>query len=208
MNKPVRKSKILVLGDCGVGKTSFIYSVVSIDQKDVVLTPPCIEFYRKIYDNMSLEFIDTCGMEAYRSMPLSFIRHADFILLFFDLTSKSTFHSLPKWIDDIIDAIADRRMPVMVVGNKSDLLIENDPDSVDLNNIWDFIQKIDGLARDPKFNIDIVGYYTICAQDLRDVRNITSYIFKKIMQYHSYSTKEKLDLVRVKEKKEIKCCPF
>ena len=63
---------------------------------------------------------DTAGQERFRAITSSYYRSAVGVIIVFDLTKKSSFLSLSKWLGEV-RAYAEPETFVMVVGNKSDL---------------------------------------------------------------------------------------
>jgi small GTP-binding protein len=63
---------------------------------------------------------DTAGQEVYHSITAPYFRNAAGVLLFFDLSDRSTFQALDYWFN-LIDENT-RAMPLVnVLGNKCDL---------------------------------------------------------------------------------------
>ena len=63
---------------------------------------------------------DTAGQERFRAITSSYYRSAVGVIIVFDLTKKSSFLSLNKWLGEV-RAYAEPETFVMIVGNKSDL---------------------------------------------------------------------------------------
>ena len=59
-------------------------------------------------------------MERFHSIPASQIKKADAIVLLYDLTDTQTFTVVHDWLNKIED-IAKAHVPIVLVGNKSDL---------------------------------------------------------------------------------------
>jgi Ras-related protein Rab-8A len=117
--------KIITLGDSHVGKSSLI--VKYIDNKFSNSYVSTIGYDLKHKDinlkngeNVKLALFDTAGQERFRSLAKNFIRKANGILLVYDISDKSTFINIKKWMDNIEDEIEDK-IPIVLVGNKSDL---------------------------------------------------------------------------------------
>lgn len=76
---------------------------------------------------------DTAGTERFRSVSRSYYRGAAGALLVYDLTSHTTFTSLPSFLHDA-RALASPNLTIILAGNKADLadtgsLIDIDPGS-------------------------------------------------------------------------------
>merc|ERR1711935_1226449 len=67
-----------------------------------------------------LQLWDTAGQERFRSLIPSYIRDSSVAVVVYDTTSRASFLSSSKWIDDIRTERGDDVM-IMLVGNKTDL---------------------------------------------------------------------------------------
>ncbi|KAF2728677.1 secretion-related small GTPase [Polyplosphaeria fusca] len=70
--------------------------------------------------HMKLSLWDTAGQETYKSITRSYFRGASGALLVFDISRKNTFLSATSWLHDLRQ-IAEEKIVVVLVGNKSDL---------------------------------------------------------------------------------------
>jgi small GTP-binding protein len=61
---------------------------------------------------------DTAGQEKYRSLGPIAVRGTEIAILVFDITVKSSFHSLG---DSLVNSAGDSLRDIVVAGNKSDL---------------------------------------------------------------------------------------
>ncbi|KAI1357134.1 putative small G-protein Ras2 [Xylaria arbuscula] len=125
--------RIAVLGAEGVGKTSLtmgdsnhIYKQYNPTVEDSFIT------LKTIHDTKHcIEILDTAGQEEYASLRDNWIRQSDGVVLVYDVTSRASFTSLEQLIEQVMqvkwdpeDSVASRpsRLPIMIVGNKMDLL--------------------------------------------------------------------------------------
>lgn len=115
--------KLLVVGDYGVGKTSFINQFV---EKTFYETQPAtigIDFKTKIVKihnhKTKVQLWDTVGQEKYNSVATSLLAKANGIILMFDVTNYDSFSNLHTWIEMINDKCD--KANILIVGNKSDL---------------------------------------------------------------------------------------
>lgn len=67
-----------------------------------------------------LQLWDTAGQERFRSLIPSYIRDSHVAVVCYDITSKKSFDSLAKWVNDVRMERGDEVI-VVIVGNKSDL---------------------------------------------------------------------------------------
>lgn len=123
--------KIILIGDANIGKTSIINRYVNKVYNDKYICTIGVDFMMKsmiVNDQaIKLQIWDTAGMEKYKQITVSYYRGAQAAIVVFDLTSKSSFNSIPRWISDF----SQNRNPIfekviIIVGNKSDMLDERE----------------------------------------------------------------------------------
>ena len=124
-NQKEIKIKILTLGDFAVGKTSFITKFIDNKFSEVYLSTIGVDFKFKTQvlpngKKVKIQFIDTAGQERFHSIAYNMIKHADGILLIYDITRKETFDNVSNWIENIRENKISN-FPIILIGNKSDL---------------------------------------------------------------------------------------
>lgn len=120
----IENYKIVILGDQFVGKTS-ILNKFKYENTDEKYTPTIgIDFLTKnVYlEDKTIRLImwDTAGSERFKSLIPSYIKNANAIILAYDITSKTSFLSLEKWLSDISDKVPANAY-IIIAGNKLDL---------------------------------------------------------------------------------------
>ena len=119
------QSKIILIGDQAVGKTSIFHRFMEETFSDTYKCTVGVEYKIKslLIDNttkMELKIWDTCGQEQFRSLTKSFFRESNGAILVFDLTNRTTFEHLNDWVKDL-ENNAPPDIQVFVAGNKADL---------------------------------------------------------------------------------------
>lgn len=115
--------KVVIVGDCGVGKTALVQRFVfnKFDKHDSTIGAA---FVTKdlLADGVliKLEMWDTAGQERYRSLSPLYFRGADACLMVYDVTSGQSFADLEGWFSEF-RSMAGAAVPMVVVGNKMDL---------------------------------------------------------------------------------------
>ncbi|KAJ9645812.1 Ras- protein rsr1 [Coniosporium tulheliwenetii] len=138
-----REYHIVVLGSGGVGKSCLTAQFVQnvwIESYD----PTIEDSYRKLMEvdvstsfvctardtltsvlqqgrQVVLEILDTAGTEQFTAMRELYMKSGQGFLLVFSITSMSSLHELAELRDQIIRIKDDPRVPLVLVGNKSDL---------------------------------------------------------------------------------------
>jgi len=116
---------LATLGNSNVGKTNIINNFLGLEFSEKNLTTIGIDFKIKnvILENNSklkVKIWDTAGQERFRSMAFSFLKNIQGILLIYDLTDKSSFLSIDKWISNLENNLDMKNVPIILVGNKND----------------------------------------------------------------------------------------
>ena len=120
----IENYKIVIIGDQHVGKTSILskykYEAVEEDYAPTV----GIDFLTKnvFLEDKTIRLImwDTAGQERFKSLIPSYLKNANSIILTFDITSKNSFNSLTKWLEDIKNHVPEGVF-IVLCGNKIDL---------------------------------------------------------------------------------------
>ncbi|XP_069622248.1 ras and EF-hand domain-containing protein-like isoform X1 [Ranitomeya imitator] len=119
--------RLVLAGDAGSGKSSFLLRLCLNEFKGDITTTLGVDFQMKKLlvdgDYTTLQIWDTAGQERFRSIAKSYFRKAHGVLLMYDVTSQASFLNVRQWIDEIKNS-CDRSIPVMLIGNKTDLRTE------------------------------------------------------------------------------------
>ncbi|TFK43293.1 P-loop containing nucleoside triphosphate hydrolase protein [Crucibulum laeve] len=118
-------SKIVVMGNSGVGKTSLLhrYTQNKFDPKNTTSTSGAFFVTKKVYVNglkVRLQLWDTAGQERFRSMAPMYYRGANAALLLYDITNASTFEDIRGWLEEL-KKNCPPELIIYIVGSKADL---------------------------------------------------------------------------------------
>ncbi|KAM9999660.1 hypothetical protein ACTFIZ_008137 [Dictyostelium cf. discoideum] len=116
--------KLCIMGDGGVGKTAVTIQFIS--NHFVHYYDPTIEdSYRKqcVIDDQvyMLDILDTAGQDELTAMRDQWIRSCEGFVLVYSVTSRSSFDQIAFFKEQIIRVLDNDDVPIMMVGNKSDL---------------------------------------------------------------------------------------
>jgi len=118
------QTKILLLGDSGVGKTCLLLRFC-----DDFFTPSLVatmgidlKIKHVNLDNRTwkVQIWDTAGQERFRTLTRAYYKGAQGLLLVYDVTDETSFTNVRRWIRNI-ELHANQDVPIVLVGNKSDL---------------------------------------------------------------------------------------
>ena len=126
--------KLVVLGGGGVGKSALTIRFVTdsfLDEYD----PTIEDSYRKNalidHELALLDILDTAGQEEFSSMQDEWMRNGHGFMLVYSVTSKPTFDEIRVLRDKILRTHDTTSVPMVIVGNKCDLVDERVVDTKD-----------------------------------------------------------------------------
>ncbi|XP_019520971.1 PREDICTED: ras-related protein Rab-36 isoform X4 [Hipposideros armiger] len=119
-------SKVVVVGDLYVGKTSLIHrfckNVFDRDYKATIGVDFEIERFEIAGIPYSLQIWDTAGQEKFKCIASAYYRGAQVIITAFDLTDMQTLEHTRQWLEDALRENEPGSCFVFLVGTKKDLL--------------------------------------------------------------------------------------
>ncbi|KAI9352367.1 ras family-domain-containing protein [Pilaira anomala] len=123
-SNPLRKFKLVFLGEQSVGKTSLITRFMYDTFDNTYQATIGIDFLSKTMyledRTVRLQLWDTAGQERFRSLIPSYIRDSSVAVVVYDITSRISFQNTSKWIEDV-RAERGAEVIIVLVGNKTDL---------------------------------------------------------------------------------------
>ncbi|XP_028854610.1 ras-related protein rab7 [Denticeps clupeoides] len=120
--------KVILIGNSGVGKSSFMNRFVNHRFTNLYRATIGTDFLSKEMTvdgcSVTLQIWDTAGTERFQSLGTALYRGAHCCLLLFDVTSAASFSALEGWLKEFLlqaDPPDPASFPFLVVGNKVDL---------------------------------------------------------------------------------------
>jgi len=136
--------KLILVGDSGVGKTNILSKYLKNNFDPDSKATVGVEFGTKNIEidnkKIKVQIWDTAGQERYKSITSTYYKGAKGAFIVYDITRKSTFDNIDKWIGDLKNN-GDENMIVYLVGNKSDL------------NDMREVRKDEAMTKSEKYNI-------------------------------------------------------
>ena len=133
--------KIILIGNSGVGKTSFFrklytgefseknISTIGVEKKTYNLDINMDKDGKNVKNKFNIILFDTAGQEKFRAVTHTYYKDTDGIFLLYDITEKTSFENVKSWIDSISDSLGknkDSKYAIILIGNKFDLVEEDD----------------------------------------------------------------------------------
>ncbi|XP_028430597.1 ras-related protein rab7 isoform X1 [Perca flavescens] len=126
-NSPVTL-KIILIGNSGVGKSSFMNRYVNHRFTNMYRATIGTDFLSRTVnieeDAVTLQIWDTAGTERFQSLGTPLYRGAHCCMLVFDVTSRASFSALVEWRKEFLiqgEPPDPSGFPFIVLGNKTDL---------------------------------------------------------------------------------------
>lgn len=115
--------KLVLVGDGGVGKTTFVKRHISGEFERRYIATVGVEVHPMVfYTNhgpIRFNVWDTAGQEKLCGLRDGYYIQANCAILMFDVTSRITYKNVPKWYKDVV-RVCDN-IPIVLVGNKVDV---------------------------------------------------------------------------------------
>ena len=139
------KSKVVLLGSTGVGKTTLISRIISNSflEKPSSISAEAIRFEtEKDGKKISFTFWDTAGQEKYKSLSRMCLKGANIAIFVFDITRNYTLSELFDY-KIMIENTAPIDCKIILIGNKQDLEMDN---KISTKDIMDFGENLNSYS--------------------------------------------------------------
>ena len=197
--------KVIIIGDSGVGKTNIMSKFLKNKFMEESKATVGVEFGSKLFDlnghKIKAQIWDTAGQEKYKSITGAYFKGSKGALVVYDITQKSTYESLEKWVNDLKSA-GDPKITIILIGNKSDLE-ENRQ-----------VSKEQGEEKAKRFGCAFLETSALSGDNIDKAFNMmVKEIFEKFSNDSAEDSElesgfkgEDLKLDKVVDKKKKKCC--
>ena len=122
-----KELKVILLGECGVGKTNIILRFLKdeFDEDSITTTGSSyiMKSIKKDDITYRLNIWDTAGQEKYRSITKMFLQDASIIILVYSIVDEESFKYLDYWHKTVMDNCSSD-IVIAIAGNKYDLYYE------------------------------------------------------------------------------------
>ena len=199
MSKNLRKIKIILAGDTGVGKTTILNQYFNNIFSDKTLTTLGSEYKTKEIEikgeKIKLEIWDTPGQIRLRGITKNFIQNSDIGIMVCDITKKSSFDHLSEWYETFTNIIDVKASIIGIAANKSDLF---EKEVVHLNEIEEYGNSINCKV----FSTTATEYE--CINDM--ISELVNDFYTNFIEGKDFKVNNVTKLTEKQTKKKIKCC--
>ncbi|XP_019180020.1 PREDICTED: ras-related protein RABA5c-like [Ipomoea nil] len=116
--------KVVIIGDSAVGKSNLLSRYARDEFNLHSKSTIGVEFQTQTLEidgkEVKAQIWDTAGQERFRAVTSAYYRGAFGALVVYDITRRTTFESIPRWLDEL-KTHSDTTVARMLVGNKCDL---------------------------------------------------------------------------------------
>ncbi len=182
-NKPCLQLefKVVLLGDCNVGKTALVqWYTDKVAGSTEATVGTSVHFKQVTFEgrDVMLAVWDTAGQEKYASLGRIHSRNADAVLICYDITSRQSFDNVENWLR--LEALPDEVF-VVLVGCKSDI-----------SHFREVTTK-EGVAKAKSLRQDGVSFYETSAFSDSNVDEVFEFVLR-----HLVSMEKKIDSETIK----------
>ena len=114
--------KLVLIGDGGVGKTTFVKRHLTGEYEKRYIATVGVEVHPLKFSttrgNVVFNVWDTAGQEKLSGLRDGYYIGGQCGIIMFDVTSRITYKNVPKWHRDLIRVCEN--VPIVLVGNKVD----------------------------------------------------------------------------------------
>ncbi|MFW9773222.1 MAG: Rab family GTPase [Promethearchaeota archaeon] len=120
--------KFVIVGDHEVGKTSiirrFIERKFSADYRSTIGLNILAHKFTFQGNEINLTLWDIGAQQYFKRFRKIYYSGAEAAFLVFDITNRSSFENLKEWYDEVTEFIEEKEIPMVIVGNKTDLDVQ------------------------------------------------------------------------------------
>jgi len=188
-------AKVLVVGNVATGKTSvinrFARNKFSKDYQTTIGVDFALKRVKAGGAELNVQLWDIAGQERFAGLSRIFYTHAVAAIIVYDITARDTYEAVIKWKQDIDNKVflpSGAKIPVLLLGNKADLLEEpNSPYTAAVSN-----SEVEHFVRENNF----YAHFICSAKTGLNVKESCTHLVAKI---HSNNQAEILAAEKEKE---------
>jgi len=201
------KTKVVLVGDSGVGKTCLIQRYVNDKYSDNTESTSASTYTYKIVEykeynkSVSLDIWDTAGQELYRALARNFYLNASIGILVYDVRRKATFESIKDYWYDQLKQSGEENIVLGIAGNKCDLFQDEEVSEDEVKKYAKSIGAVFHLTS-CKESIGIDDLFVELGKKYLEVNNLIG----KTEEQKEKIVLDKKKTINNKDDKKRKCC--
>lgn len=165
--------KLVLCGDGAVGKTAirerflgrgFSSSYLMTIGADFASTEKDVEVDKNNY-KVQYQIWDLAGQTEFGSVRKTYYEGCFGSLMIFDITRPASFENLPSWIDELWDNSGRGKVPIVLLGNKSDLK-DKFPEHIRDSQIKQYVSELNSSIGKAGFFVEYVETSALTGQNI------------------------------------------
>lgn len=124
MTNLIFHSKVILIGDSGVGKSAVLSRYSRNEFSNEAKTTIGVEFatsFMNVDDkNIKVTIWDTAGQDRFRAATRAYYRNTLGAFIVYDITKRNSFENVSKWLQELKENVQND-LVITLVGNKCDL---------------------------------------------------------------------------------------
>ncbi|TXT67721.1 MAG: Small GTP-binding domain protein [Promethearchaeota archaeon] len=165
--------KFIIVGDHEVGKTSivrrFVENKFSTDYRATIglnILSHSIDF---LGNEVKFSIWDIGGQRFFQRFFQTYYAGSQAAFIVFDLTNKPSFENVVDWFNQINSALQSKELPVIIIGNKSDLEGER------VVSYQEGVEITNKLAEEGLTNVSYIETSALTGDNVKDAFRLISY---------------------------------
>ena len=171
----IYKFKFIIIGDHEVGKTSIIRRFVEkrfmADYRATIGLNIISHKFEAFGNNIILTLWDIGAQDYFRRYRKTYYNGAQAAFIVFDLTSKKSFENVRNWYNELMGFIENKDMPIVIVGNKSDMYKDRAVNNIEGRNLCKELSQLNNAK------IMYIETSAVTGEHIEDAFRLISYNF-------------------------------
>jgi small GTP-binding protein len=165
--------KFVILGDHEVGKTSIIRRFVekkfNTDYRATIGLNVLTHTFEFFGNEIGATIFDLGAQNYFRRFRKVYYSGAQAAFIVFDLSNQESFSNVLNWYQELKDFTTDEQIPIVIVGNKSDL------DNERQINYKDGVKLANELSENEIIKLSYIETSALTGENVEDAFNLISY---------------------------------
>ncbi|MFX0081734.1 MAG: GTP-binding protein [Candidatus Hodarchaeota archaeon] len=165
--------KFVILGNHEVGKTSiirrFVENKFSEDYRATIGLNVLTHTFEFFGNEIGVTLYDLGAQKYFRRFRKVYYSGAQAAFIVFDLTNRESFDNIKNWYQELKDFTTDEEIPIVLVGNKSDLKVGR--------QIFyqEGVKRANELSEREKIKLSYIETSALTGENIEDAFNLISY---------------------------------
>ena len=183
--------KFVILGDHEVGKTSIIRRFVEGTFSELYRATIGLNILSHMFEffgnEIGVTLYDLGAQKFFKRFRKTYYSGAQAAFIVFDLSNRRSFENVPNWYEELREFVPDIDIPIVLVGNKSDLKEER--------NIFyqEGVKLANRLSEKEKIKISYIETSALTGENIEDAFNLISYHY--VMKSKEIEDKRRGDIL-------------